>query len=33
MDPEALELLVDVFRPEADRVAELLGRRTPWKLG
>jgi hypothetical protein len=33
MDPEARELLVDVFRPEADRVAELLGRRTPWKLG
>ncbi|MGH2964539.1 MAG: sulfotransferase [Solirubrobacterales bacterium] len=33
MDPEARAMLVEVFRPEVDRVAELLGRQTPWELG
>jgi Sulfotransferase family len=33
MDPKARALLVDLFRAEADRVAALLGRQTPWDLG
>jgi hypothetical protein len=33
MDPEARAMLVEVFRPDVDRVAELLGRRAPWDLG
>jgi hypothetical protein len=33
MDPEARARLVELFRPEAARVAELLGRETPWDLG
>ena len=33
MDAEAHALLVDTFRPEVARVAELLGRQTPWDLG
>jgi hypothetical protein len=33
MDAEARALLVDTFRPEVARVAELLGRQTPWDLG
>ena len=33
MDPEARAMLVEVFRPEVDRVAELLGRQASWDLG
>jgi len=33
MDPEAHAMLVEVFRPEVDRVGELLGRQPPWELG
>jgi len=33
MDPEARAMLVEVFRPEVDRVGELLGRQPPWELG
>jgi hypothetical protein len=33
MDPGARALLVEVFRPEVDRLAEVLGRRPPWDLG
>jgi hypothetical protein len=33
MDPEARASLIEVFRPEVARVAELLGRPTPWDLG
>ena len=33
MDPESRASLTEVFRPEAARVAELLGRQTPWDLG
>jgi hypothetical protein len=31
MDPEARALLADIYRPEAGRLAELLGRPLPWE--
>ena len=33
MDPEARASLIEVFSPEVARVAELLGRPTPWNQG
>jgi hypothetical protein len=33
MDPEARALLVETYRPDAERLADLLSRRLPWQSG
>ncbi len=33
MEPEARTLLTEVFRPEVERLTEVLGRTPPWSLG
>lgn len=33
MDPDTRALLTELFRPEVERLAELLGRTPPWALG
>jgi hypothetical protein len=32
MDPEARSLLNELFRPEVDRLAQVLGTSPPWVL-